>query len=598
MNQDIQFIQTKINLPQLRANHLKRPRLLEKLNNVYDYRLVTVTAPAGFGKTTFLTAWVNAAGLNRKTAFSWLSLDEYDNEPEFFWTYFLMSFHKTVEPICQILKNVSLFQNQNSIYKAGISFLINEISNMNSEFVAVLDDFHVISDASILEGMKFLIRNMPPNMHVVISGRSMPELGTARLRAADSLMEFKKEDLSFTSEESNEFISDVMGLSFDKGKTALLNQETEGWAAGLQMAALSIKNSKAEDINGILNSSKRFAFDYIAEEVFCGLEENIKKFLMYTSILDEFSAKICDYILETSGSSRFINQIESQNLFVSALDNEKNWFCYHNLFRNFLRTRLECENMCITKKLYIRASEWYENQNLMNKAINFSIKGCNYDNAVRLIEKISPDILCRGEAKLLHKWNGSLPNEVVLNNPRLLINSAWGVYSDGKTGEIETYTEAARKLLSGCTDEKSMEQMKAEITALSVNFSKDVKYQDSIVDDCRYALKHLDENEFLTQLIIFNMANAYLLKGNLPEAIKLFEKCLDSSIRVGNYYIAIISNKALSTSRKWYGQYNEAEENCLMLINALKQYHVEVFSTSGILYAELADLYYQRNNLD
>ncbi|MCX7711822.1 MAG: LuxR C-terminal-related transcriptional regulator [Clostridia bacterium] len=599
MVQETQLIKTKMNYPTLRSKLVKRPRLQEKLNGVLDYRLVLITAPAGFGKTTLLASWLNV--IQKKGLMTaWVSLDEDDDNPELFWSYVGMSFYKINDEAKKVIETMtSFYPKSDPLCKRWISHLINDVSNQDTELIIILDDFHAVNDPAIMEGMRFLLKNMPPNMHMVISSRSVPDLGIARLRASDSVLEINQTDLNFTSEESQEFLTKVMGTDLPKEKLSYLKTEAEGWAAGLQIAALSIQNSQGTALDEKQFSNHRFVFEYLADEVFCRLDEEVKRFLLFSSVLEQFSAELCDDLMNTKNSRGMIEKIESMNLFLMGLDSEKTWFRLHNLFRNFLVSRLKTEYEGMEYQLYDKAAQWYECRQQVSKAVVNYIKAKKFEKAVQLIDKVSGEILCKGEAKLLHRWNQMLPENVVLNNSRLILNSAWAYCSEGKMDEVSSYIALIRKKLAkGNGHSQIVHRIEAEIIAITSTNLMGTYELDRIIDECKLALLYLEPKDFLAQLITFNLASACLLKGELDEAVRCFEKCCSISTDTGDDYITVTAGKALMTSRKWRGQYIFAEQEALQLISRLTKNYGSSFSATGLIYAGLAEVYHQWNELE
>lgn len=592
MKQESSLIMTKLNIPTISSKLVKRPRLFNKLDDYFEYRLTLVTAAAGYGKTTLVTSWLEEKQ-NNKLIITWFSVDEDDNDPEWFWSYFLISIYRKILNKDDIRESVEkLYQNTTAFNKLYFSHFINIITKLEEEILIVVDDFNIISNDRIIEDMKFLIKNMPSNMHIFILGRNLPELGLTRLRAADSVLEINQQDLYFTAEETLQFFDKVSGTKLPCDKCNLIWNEAEGWVAGIQMMALAIKNSNRKSLDDYVYKNNVFVFDYMAEEVFLNLNDGIKKFLLYTSILSEFSPEICNYLLDIKNSIDIIEEIEGANLFLMCIDREYNWFRYHNLFGSFLKKHLDYLGIETVHKLYDKAAQWYECNKQIDKAIENYIKGLNFKRAARLIEQVSGEILCRGEAKLLNKWNQILPKAIVNVNPRLIMNNAWAALSDGRVNEVwECITMA-----EGC--ERIYPELKDEIVALRSTNISGINDVDIIIEECKNTLQSLEPKQFLTQLITFNMARAYLLKGEVIKAIHYSEKCLSISIETGESYISIVSNRVLLTWKKFQGKHRQAEQKCIELISKLKINGDIVFPVAGILYAELSDIYYQWNELE
>lgn len=593
---EAQLIKTKNDIPAVRPKLVRRPQLFKRLNEIFDYRLATVIAPAGFGKTTLLTSWL-AIERKNKLAAAWVSLDEDDNNAESFWSYFLMSFCGIIPKVKKILETISIsYESSDRMYKTCLSLFINEVANFHNDLFVIFDDFHIVEDVTILSGMKFLVKNMPSNMHMIILSRVVPDLGLPRLRAVNSLLEINQRTLSFTGEESREFFTDVMGIDLSEEKITYFEKEIEGWPAGLQMAALSLKKTEDNNRDEKTKMDNGFLFEFLVEEVFNNLSEDIKRFLVYTSMVDQFCPELCDFLVSITNSQQLIERIEEQNLFISELDSKKKWFSYHSLFRSFLRVQLELEGKVVVDSLNIKAAKWYEENGYDYKAISNYIKGFDFERAISLIQNISSELLCRGEAKLLNKWIEMLPKSLVINNPRLILNRAWAMCSDGRYDEALSLIEDVLLRLNSLEEENW--SIKIEIAVLSIISYNPFHDPDSIIKECEKIVVNLEPDMFFSQLVILNMAIAYLFKGNLSEAFNHFERCLDISKKTGNVYIVITANKAIMIKRKLQGELLQAEKDCLQLILHLETNESIGFPIAGLLYVSLADIYYQWNNLD
>lgn len=600
MYQKGQLIQTKMNIPPTKHKLVGRWKLFHRLDEVLDYRLALVVAPAGFGKTTLISTWVKEK-VKGSTLAVWISLDEDDNIPHTFWNYFLMALSKILPRINEIIKFGAKQQNFDILFvKAILSSLINEVSKVNEDFIIILDDFHAIEDKSILEGMRFLLKNMSSNMHIIISSRFMPEdLGLAKYWAADSILSFSCEDLCFTFEETTKFFKEFMGIQLPIEEIKMLQQRFEGWVAGMQLEAMRIRDlhNHSKQIK-IENTNNFLIFDYLAEEVFSCQKDYIKEFLLVTSIFDEFCFELCDFVIGINNSEKIIYEIDSLNLFLFELDYNGSWYRYHKLFGNFLRSRLDMMEKSVVISLYDKAAEWYKINNNMDKSIYCYIQNHNIEKAVKSIEIISTQLIRNGEAKLLCKWNSRLPPNVVYSNSRLMLNYAWANWAEGKMDKIREDVKVAQEILKECAYDKDViKEMTDEIAVLMAVSDFENSNPTEIIKSSEYALQRLNEEEFLAQFITLNMGKAYLIQGNIREAESCCESCLKASMKTNNTYTAIISNKALMTTRKWYGQYLRAETECEELLSFIEFNHAESFSPISLLYADIADIYYQRNEL-
>lgn len=581
------LIMTKLNIPTVSSKLLKRQSLFKRLDDYFKYKLTMINAPAGYGKTALITSWLSQKQ-NRKSIITWLSLDEEDNEPEIFWSYFLLSFYKNLEKE----SSASFYEWSEKFNRLQLVNLVNNINNLDVDVLIILEDFHVINDYEIIKNLKYLIKNSPANMHILVSSRSFVDLGLTKLRISESILEINEEDLIFTLEDTSQFFNKVMNIPLSEEKCKFIINETEGWVAPMQMLALMMKNLEETSFDKNMYKHKTLLFNYIAEEVFSSLTEDIKAFLACTSIFEQFSYEICNYVLDINNSMEIINEILSLNLFIISLDNEEKWFRYQNLFRSFLKDHLDKLGVEKMQELYSKIGEWYELQKQTSIAIENYIKGNNFEKAALLIQQISPEILCRGEAKILHKWNKRLPEFIVNNNPRFILNSAWGAATDGNKEEVNKYIKKFK-------ESKDVDlNMEAEIIALRSSNLIGEKDVLEIIKECENILKSLEPKEFLAQLINLNVAIAYLGKGKLNEAIPYFEKCLSIGIETNQLYIVVIASRALASSMKLRGEYAEIIKQNEKLISNLILKKKVFLPIVGLLYAQLAEVCNEWNEFE
>lgn len=590
MYQEDSLIITKLNVPKVCSSPIIRQRLYQKLNEFDLYRVILLTAPAGYGKTTLITTWLEK-GLRGKSVLSWVSLDEDDNQPELFWSYFFYAFYNNsvISDNFKETTKKALFQNSALFNRLFFSGFINDVMKLEIPVLIILDDFHVISNQSIIRELQYLIKIMPENMHILISSRKQTGLELAKLRADDSILEIEYNELAFTKEEAISLFNITAQLpTIPEERCITLARDAEGWAAGIKMIALASSCQKGI-VNDEQNLNKTLVFDYMAEEVFSTLKAEIQDFLISTSIPDQFCAELCDYMLEIKNSKAIIKEIEDMNLFISSLDNEGKWYRYHKLFNSFLRKRV-CESKL--NQLYLQTAKWYESKKLFNKAIDYYLQGKHFTRGVEIVEKLSGEILRRGQAKLLRKWNNMLPKEIVNDNSRLSMNNAWADIADGKSKNIAKYINAVINLKPDDLN------LKAEIVALcSTNLNPLNNELSSIVTNCKNTLVYLEPEDFIAQLISLNISITYLYMGCLHEARKHLIKLLSIGVKTDQLYIAIMSLRALVSNKILQGNLSQSEEDIERFL--LSKYLGEdiTLPAVGMLYASLAEIYYQRNEL-
>src|SRR5579859_6384147 len=385
------ILATKLYIPPLRPNVVLRPRLIERLSAGLHRKLTLISAPAGFGKTTLLSEWT--LGLGRSVA--WLSLDDQDNDPARFLAYLVAALQTIAATIGKGV--FSLLQSpQPPPPEALLTALLNDLTTISDPFVLVLDDYHVLDAKPVDQALAFLIDHLPPHIHLVIATREDPHLPLARLCARAQLTEVRAIDLRFTPSEAAAFLNQMMGLTLSAEDIAALERRTEGWIAGLQLAALSLQGVvDATSLIASFTGSHHFVLDYLMEEVLGQQSERIQTFLLHTSILDRMSGPLCDAVVldSTTSGQATLQDLERANLFLIPLDNERRWYRYHHLFAELLRLRLQQSLSsdpalahARVASLHLRASRWYEDQGLTMEAFHQAAAAGDVERAERLIE--------------------------------------------------------------------------------------------------------------------------------------------------------------------------------------------------------------------
>ena len=354
------LLETKLYVPKWRAGLVPRARLIERLDQGIERKLTLISAPAGFGKTTLLAEWLAGTPATERPE-AWVSLDQSDNDPTFFWAYFIAAL-QTVESGVGENAVTLLHSRQPPPIESLLGTLINEISAIQDRFALILDDYHAIDSQSIHGAVSFLIDHLPPQMHLVIASRADPPLPLARLRGRGELTELRAADLRFTSDEASAFLNQATGIDLKADDVAALETRTEGWIAGLQLAALSMRGQ--EDVPGFIEAfagDDRYIADYLVEEVLQRQPEHVRSFLLQTSILDRLSGPLCDVVTGQENGKRMLEALERGNLFVVPLDDKRQWYRYHHLFADVLHARLmeedpdQIPNPALARERVVRA---------------------------------------------------------------------------------------------------------------------------------------------------------------------------------------------------------------------------------------------------
>ena len=439
------ILATKLYIPQPRPGIVTRPRLTERLNAglAKAGKLTLVSAPAGFGKTTLVSEWI--AQCERPAA--WLSLDEGDNDLTRFLSYLIAALQTVKTGIGESLLTM-IQSHQLPQTETILTALLNELVTITQGFVLVLDDYHVIDSKPIDEALAFFVERFSPQMHLVIATREDPHLPLARLRSRGQLIELRAADLRFTPAEASEFLNCIVGLRLSDGDIAALETRTEGWIAGLQLAALSMQGR--EDIARFIHAftgSHRFVLDYLAEEVLQRQPESTRNFLLQTAILERFCAPLCNAVTERDDGKDMLSTLEDSNLFLVPLDDQRQWYRYHHLFAEVLQSYLLQEQPDQMPKLHRRASIWFEENHLTDDAIPHALAAKDFERAANLIERVWREKDLTYQYDTWIGWVKSLPDEIVRVRPVMSVGYAWALLGIGDLESSETRLRDAERWL-------------------------------------------------------------------------------------------------------------------------------------------------------
>lgn len=442
------FLATKLNVPPARARLVQRPRLIERLDAAMGSRLILVSAPAGFGKTTLLSEWARRHG----QPVPWLSLDKSDNAPTRFWAYLILALQAIHEEIGEPAL-AALRTPQPPPLDAVVGTILNDVSDLvrsDHPIPVILDDYQVIETPAIHQGLDTLVANLPPSLCLVIASRADPLLPLAHLRSRGLLVELRAGDLRFTAEESAAFLNQAMDLQLTAEDIAALESRTEGWIVGLQLAAISLQGQSPEhaaDFIADFAGSHRYVLDYLTEEVLLRQPAEVQEFLLQTAGLDRLTAPLCDAVTGRGDSQAMLEWLEHANMFLVPLDEHRRWYRYHQLFSDLLRSRLERSQPDQVAELHQRASDWYEHNGSLAEAVAHALAAGDVERAAALIEGNVLALLGHRELPALLGWLGELPEATVHARPWLNIAYAWALLYAGHLGSAERFLQQAEKLV-------------------------------------------------------------------------------------------------------------------------------------------------------
>lgn len=595
------LLTTKLFIPTSRQRLVSRPRLVEKLNQGVTQKLLLISAPAGFGKTTLVNEWLTKSG---KQA-AWLTLDERDGDLNRFLEYFIAA----LQTVSKVYGRTSLCLIQSPkppSTESILTTLINEIAAVPDELIIVLDEYHLLDSQPVDHALTFLLEHLPPQAHILITTREDPNLPLTQMRAKGQLTEVRAAHLRFTPVETSEFLTAVMGLNLSAESIEALEARTEGWIAGLQLAAISMQGY--EDIAGFIASftgSHRFVLDYLAEEVLTQQPDYIQEFLLHTSILDQLSGPLCDAILPNTNipGQQMLEKIEQANLFLIPLDDHRQWYRYHQLFAGLLQQRLLERAASATNAggidiaaLHIRASEWYEENNLEIDAFQHAVLSKDIARAERLMEGGGMPLQYRGALRPVLNWLASLPAEVMNIRPSLWVAYASVATIAGKPiDSIMEILRSAEAALHGATRNDKNRDLLGQIAAIRAMLAVSQNETEVIIEQAQRALENLHpDNLSMRTSTTWALGFAHQRQGDRTEAARISSQALSISQSSGNIVFIIASATSL-------GQIHESD----LLLDQAKEAYQQVLLSAGEpslsiaceAHLGLARIAYERNDV-
>jgi LuxR family transcriptional regulator, maltose regulon positive regulatory protein len=588
---------TKLRPSQARPNLVARPQLTARLEREAGRKLTLISAPAGFGKTTLLVEWLKGREDGDRSV-AWVSLDEGDSDPVRFLSYLVSALRRTVregfgEGVLAALRSPGPPRME-----AVLGALINELVDLSREIDVILDDYHVIESEAVHGVVSFLLEHLPPNLHFVVSTRIDPPLPLVRLRARNQMTELDAADLTFTPEEAASFLNTVMGLDLSAEDVAVLEEHTEGWIAGLQLAALSMRHRK--DVSSFIRSfsgSHRDVLDYLAEEVLERQPGQVREFLLETSIAEHLTGTLCDAITGHSDGQEMLERLERENLFVVQLDEERRWYRYHHLFAEFLRGRLMRERPESTGELHLRASGWYEGNGHLAEAIGHALSAPDHDLAARLIEKGVEGAVERGEGTTALRWLEALPTEAKRLRPRLFVEHAVALVITGRPDDAEPLLkEAERAAEADGEDGRFLLGFASTVRSWRARLRGDAP---EAVELARRGLSLLPEGEVhVRNYAAVRLGDALRTVGDLAAADEAYAEAAEIGRAAHHAYGRLAGMVMHARVLSEQGRLREADEAFRRALRLLTEEGFELSPAAGIVYIGMADLRYERDDLD
>lgn len=589
------LLTTKLFIPPLRPDALRRAHLIARLNVSLPHTLTLVSAAAGFGKTTLLSVWL--AGCGRPAA--WLSLEPADSDPYRFLAYFVAAL-QTCAPQLGAAVLAVLQSPQPPPVETLLTTLLNELSTIPDQLILVLDDYHMIEAAPVDRALMFLLDHMPPQLHLVIATREDPSLPLARYRARGQLTELRAADLRLTPAEVTEYLNHVMGLNLSADSIAALDARTEGWIAGLHLAALSLQGQHdAASFIASFTGSHKFVLDYLVEEVLHRQPEPVQTFLLRTSILDRLCGPLCDAVLgERAGSGQAtLEVIAHANLFIVSLDSERCWHRYHHLFGDLLRRRLALRSPTEPIAAYqIRASQWFEDQGLTSEAFHYAAAANDVERAERLIESKGLPLHLRATVNAILDWLGSLSTTVLDARPSLWVKSATLALVAGQTSGVAERLQAAERALPQGEPDDTTRNLIGIIAAARATLALTQYQAETILVQSRRALEYLPADNLTFRFTaVWALAFARWLQGERATAAQAYREAIAISQASGDRFSTTLATDSL-------GQILEEEHQLAAAAEAYQRV-LELCGdqpqpNAGEAQLGLARIYYEWNDLE
>jgi LuxR family maltose regulon positive regulatory protein len=607
------LVETKLYLPRLRRSLVARPRLSGRLSRGSEATLTLISAPAGFGKTTLLTAWLSAAATENRSV-AWLSLEESDRQPTTFWTYVITALQKAVPGVGASV--LPLPQSAQPPIETVLAAVLNELAAVRNEVDLVLDDYHLVDGPDVRVGMVFLLEHLPPHVHLVISSRADPLLPLARLRARGELVEVRAADLRFTPDEVAAYLNDVIGLDLAPKDIAALEGRTEGWIAALQLAALSMQGRT--DIGGFIAGfagDDRYIVDYLVEEVLQRQTEQVRTFLLRTCLLDRLSGALCDAVTGEPGGRATLEALDRANLFLVPLDDSRHWYRYHHLFADMLQAHLHDERPDEVTDLHRRASQWYDQHGQPSPAVRHALAAGDVERAADLVELAIPALQRNRQEATIRAWLDVIPDEIVRMRPVLAVGLIGALMAGNEFEGVEERLRDAERWLEPATEDRAgapsraagmvvvdkaelarlpgaIEMYRAALALVGGDASATLRHAQLAID------RAADEDHVTRAGASALSGLAFWDRGDLEAAHRSYSACVEGLLRAGHISDVLGCSITLADIRITQGRLGDALRTYDQALQLNSQEIGTVLRGTADMYVGMSQIACERDDLE
>lgn len=592
------LLATKLYIPVPRPNRVPRPRLTGRLEAGVGGALTLISAPAGFGKSTLLSDWIHESG--RKVA--WVSLDEGDSDPVRFLCYAVTALadaHPSLgDDALAALREARSAEPE--VLEPILTGLLNEIHGLSKDLILVLDDYHAVQSPGVHEAVQLLLDRMPPQLHLVLSTRVDPPLHLSRLRARGQLTEIRAKDLRFTPQEAADFLNQAMGLGLSAQDVEALEDRTEGWAVGLQMAALSLQGRR--DVGGFIEQftgSHRFVLDYLTDEVLSRQRQGVRDFLLHTSILSRLSGPLADAVTGRDDGQAVLEELDAANLFLIPLDDTRTWYRYHHLFGTLLSHQLERKaGKTGVAALHEKASAWYSANGLPEDALEHALAAGAFDRAVAIVEENALPRLMRGDVGAPLRWVRRLPPEKLRTRPRLGMGQAWSLTLNLQWAEAETAVAEAERALE-VTPDPEVALQAFVLRGFLARMRGEVSRATAAIRETLAQVPR--EDLFLRSLMTLDLGMAFREENDPATARKVFEEARALALEAGNVLVLVVAQAHLADLEMDEGRLRHAldlNQEGLRLAEEITSRGGPLLGAWGVAYTGIAAIHYEWGDLD